>query len=76
MQTSFEFLTEGTQLLTDVLVQVLHEHGIPSRSVPVYGAGLRMYTGAQEQMKVYVPANLLEQARELLILLNTPADEN
>ena len=47
-------------------MQILKQNGIVCTATPVYGAGLTMYTGTQDRLKVYVPAPCKQEAEEIL----------
>lgn len=75
MSSGLELLTTLDQLWADILMQTLRENGIPCRAVPVYGAGLVVSAGVQEQLKVYVPGANLARAQSLMQDLLSPPDE-
>ena len=62
-----------------MLMQVLRDNGISCTALPVHGAGFIIQTGLQERLRVYVPAQSLPQAAELLEALFSaeaiPAEE-
>ena len=66
MRGGYEFLIEKEAMWAKMLMEVLEDHGIPCAALPVYGAGLAVRAGKQERLKVYVPAEMLPQASELL----------
>ena len=66
MAERFEFLVEKEAVWADMLMQILKQNGIVCTATPVYGAGLTMYTGAQDRLKVYVPAECKADAEEIL----------
>lgn len=66
MNTDYEFLTEKEAMWAEMLMEVLKDNDIPCASVPVYGAGLVLKTGARERLKVFVLAEKKPQAQELL----------
>ena len=66
MNEGYEFLVEKESMWAAMLLQVLRDNNIPCTSLPVYGAGFALKTGKQERLKVYVPADKMEQATELL----------
>lgn len=66
MSTDYEFLVEKEKMWADMLTEVLKDNNIPCTSLPVYGAGLTLRAGAQERLKVYVPAECKAYAVELL----------
>ena len=66
MSASFEFLAEKDAIWADMLMQILRENNIFCKAVPVFGAGLVMASGVKERMKIYVPAESLIPAKELM----------
>ena len=66
MSASFEFLAEKDAIWADMLMQILRENNIFCKAVPVFGAGLVMAAGVKERMKIYVPAESLIPAIELM----------
>jgi len=73
-RSPYELLTEKEAMWAEMLIQVLKDNGIACTSVPVYGAGMVLRAGVQERLKIYVPAEYMRRARELLEEL-FPADE-
>ena len=65
MGNGYELLVEKEVIWADMLMQVLSDNGIPCTSIPVFGAGLTIYTGKQDIMRIYVPKEKLEEAKEL-----------
>lgn len=61
----YKFLVEKESMWAEMLIQVLKDNDIPCTSLPVNGAGFSIKTGIQDRMKVYVPAEKLEKAKEL-----------
>lgn len=66
MNDGFEFLFEKEEMFARMIMQVLEDNGIPCVESPVYGAALASKTGRREWLKVYVPAEKLPEASELL----------
>jgi hypothetical protein len=65
MKEGYVLLTEKDEMWARMLMDVLTDNGIPCTSLPVHGIGLVMRTMAQERLKVFVPADLLDRASEL-----------
>ena len=65
MKEGYVLLTEKDEMWARMLMDVLTDNGIPCTSLPVHGIGLVMRTMAQERLKVFVPAGLLDRASEL-----------
>ena len=72
MNHGYVLLTEQEEMWARMLIEVLEDHRIPCVSLPVYGAGFSIKTGTQERLKVYVPAEKLPLASELLQALFSP----
>lgn len=66
MNDGYVLLAEKEEMWARMLMQVLEDNDIPCASLPVYGAGFALKTGAKERLKVYVPAEKLPQATALL----------
>jgi len=66
MNDEYVLLTEKEAMWAEMLMQVLKDNDIPCAAMPVYGAGLTVKTGMQERLKVYVPAERMKVAAELL----------
>lgn len=66
MDNGFELLVEKEEMWAKMLIEVLEDNSIPCIAAPVHGAGLVLRTGISERLKVYVPADRLSQAAELL----------
>ena len=66
MDNEFVLLVEKEEMWAQMLVQVLEDNRIPCASLPVFGAGFALRTGTPERLKVYVPAEYLPQATELV----------
>ena len=66
MNDGFELLVEKEEMWARMLMQVLEDNDVPCASLPVFGAGFAIKTGAKERVKVYVPAEKLPQAKALL----------
>ena len=65
MKEGYVLLTEKEEMWAKMLMEVLSDNSIPCTSLPVHGIGLVMRTMAQERLKVFVPAGLLDRASEL-----------
>ncbi len=74
MNGEFVLLTEKEAMWAEMLMEVLRDNGVLCTAVPVVGAGFSMRTGTPERLRIYVPANRLDEARELMAEL-FPADE-
>ena len=72
MNHGYVLLTEQEEMWARMLIEVLADHRIPCASLPVYGAGFSIKTGTQERLNVYVPAEELPLATELLQALFSP----
>lgn len=66
MEQGYELLVEKESMWAEMFIQVLKDNGIPCTSLPVHGAGFSIKTGIQDRLKVYVPTENLERAKELL----------
>ena len=66
MNEGYVLLVEKEAMWAKMLAQVLKDNDIPCTTLPVYGAGVVMKTGKLECLKVYVPSDKLDQAKELL----------
>lgn len=66
MEMDYGLLVEKEEMWARMLMQVLEDHQIPCVSLPVYGAGLVMKGGMAERLKVYVPQDQAQRARELM----------
>ncbi len=66
MNAEYEFLTEKEEIWAKMLTEVLGKKGIPHTAVPVYGAGFVMRTGTPERLRVYVPHEEMDRAKEVL----------
>ena len=62
-------LTEKEAMWSEMLMEVLRDNNIPCISQPVYGAGFATKAGMQEHLKVYVPSEKLNEAKDLLQVL-------
>lgn len=63
----FCFLDERGQMWAGMLCDVLEQGGIPCVQRSVLGAGVAMRVGANlERVRVYVPFERLDEARELV----------
>ena len=65
MDKSPELLTEQEEITAKILMQVLHNSGVPCMARPVNGAGMVMRGGMQERLRIYVPQEKLQQAKEI-----------
>ncbi|MGX8692679.1 MAG: putative signal transducing protein [Clostridia bacterium] len=74
MNGEFALLTEKEAMWAEMLAEVLRDNEIPCTSIPVHGAGFSMRTGTPERLRIYVPEDRLDQARELMAAL-FPEDE-
>ena len=74
MDGEFAVLTEKETMWAEMLLEVLRDHEIPYAQLPVLGAAFSMRTGTPERLRIYVPADQLARARELMAEL-FPADE-
>ena len=72
MNTGYVLLTEKEEMWARMLMQVLDDQQIPFAQLPVYGAGFSLKTGTQDRLKIYVPAEKLPLASELLEELFSP----
>jgi hypothetical protein len=66
LNNGYVLLEEKEEMWAQMLMDVLQDNQIPCTSLPVYGAGFAARTGMQERLKVFVPAQHLPQATELL----------
>ena len=66
MDNGYVLLVEKEEMWARMLLHVLEDHGIPCTALPVYGAGFVMRTGMQDRLQVFVPAEQLAQASELV----------
>jgi len=66
MKAGYVKLLEKEEMWARMLLEVLEDNGIPCVSIPVYGAGLTIRSGAQEWLQIYVPWEFLPQAEELV----------
>ena len=66
MGHEFELLAEKEMMWAQMLMQVLRDSDIACAALPVHGAGLVLRSGIQERLKVFVPLEQLQQAKELL----------
>lgn len=78
MDKNFVLLTELGEMWAKMLMQVLEDNGIACAVMPVYGAGFAAKTGMMDRWKLYVPADSLPQASQLLdeLFHAEPIDEN
>ena len=66
MGGTYEFLVQKEEMWARMLMEVLKDNGITATALSVYGAGLAIHTGKQELLNIFVPAENLTQAQELL----------
>ena len=65
MESCYELLLIKDEMWAKMLMEVLRDNDIPCTAIPVRGAAFAMKTGLQDQLKVYVPAEKLDEARTL-----------
>ena len=79
MSNEYVLLVEKEEMWAKMLMQVLRDNEISCTALPVHGAGFIIQTGLQEQLRVYVPAESMAKASELLEMLFSaeaiPAEE-
>ena len=66
MDERYVLLIEKEEMWARMLMEVLEDNGIVCAALPVYGAGLSLKTGMQEWMRVFVPREELDLAKELV----------
>lgn len=66
MENSYVPLAKKEEMWAKMLLQVLQDNHIPCTALPIHGAGFALKTGCQDEMVVFVPAELLPQAKLLL----------
>ncbi|MBR4303696.1 MAG: DUF2007 domain-containing protein [Clostridia bacterium] len=66
MDKGYEFLTEKEYMWAHLLMQVLEDNGIEAVAMGVNGAGMALRTGIQDSQRIFVPAEHLQSAQELL----------
>ncbi len=66
MNEGYELLAEKDAMWAEMLEQVLKDNGVSCASIPVYGAGLTLRAGVRERLKIYVPAECMPRAKELM----------
>ena len=66
MTDGYALLVEKEEMWAKMLLQVLKDNNVPCAAIPVYGAGFSLKTGTKERLKIYVPAEHLPQATELV----------
>ena len=69
MDKGYVLLTEKETMWAQMLMEVLEDNGISCESLPVLGAAFALKTGTQDCLRVYIPAEKLQQAEELLQVL-------
>lgn len=74
MENKYEFLLEKDALWADICMQVLRENGIPCEAFPVNGAGMVIRGGMQERLRIFVPAEKLQEAATLMEDLFAPEE--
>ena len=62
----YQFLTEKEEIWARMLIEVLKDNEIPYASESVYGAALVLRGGAKERLRIYVPAEYMERASDLV----------
>ena len=75
MNGDFVLLTEKVAMWAELLMAVLRDNDMPIASMPVHGAGFSMSTGTPERLKIYVPTEKLDEARDLMEELFPEDDE-
>ena len=66
MRDGYVLLLEKEEMWAKMLMQVLEDNNVPCAAIPVNGAGFSIKTGSPERLKVYVPAESLPQATEVV----------
>ncbi len=66
MENGYEFLTEKEEMWAKMLVEVLKNNDIPCITMPVYGAVITIKTAVHEILQVYVPADKMQEATDLV----------
>ena len=66
MDSGYVLLIEKEEMWARMLAEVLTDNDIPCVMRSVYGAGLVIRAGMQERIKVYVPSECAENAKELV----------
>ena len=66
METCYELLLIKDEMWAKMLMEVLRDNDIPCTAIPLRGAAFAMKTGLQDQLKVYVPAEKLDEAQTLV----------
>lgn len=66
MNGGYVLLTEKEEMWAHMLAQVLDDNHVPYVTMPVHGAGFSLKTGMQDCLRIYVPAEALPQATDLL----------
>ena len=69
MSNNYELLVEKEAMWAEMLIKILKDLNIPYTAIPVHGAGVTLKTGLKERLKIYVPAQNLQQAKSLLLEL-------
>ena len=73
MNGEYVFLAEKEEMWAQMLMEVLQDNGVSCTAMPVCGAAFALKTGKQECLRVYVPEDQEEKARELLEMLFSAA---
>ena len=66
MESEYVFLAEKPEMWARMLTEILSDNGIPCVTEPVRGAALVLQAGVPEDLRIYVPGVLLEQAEALM----------
>ena len=66
MENTYEFLVQKEAMWAHMLMQVLRDNGIPAVSKGINGAGFSIKTGVPDFFDIYVPAEHLQTAQQLL----------
>ena len=66
MKNDFVLLTRKESMWAQMLMQVLEDNGITAVGKPVCGVAFSMKTGTMDEIDIYVAADSLDSARELL----------
>ena len=66
MENTYKFLIQKEDMWAQMLVQVLSDNGIPAVSKGVNGAGFSIKIGVPDLCDIYVPADHLQTAQQLL----------
>ena len=66
MDNEYKLLTEKEEMWARMLMQVLKDNDIPCTALPVHGDGFVLKTGMQDSLRIFVPADKLSQASDLM----------